>query len=139
LGGSSSDVARPMRESDLLDCADLCRRIHGFDRTGFLTDALPESNPFVLERDGRITAYTSAPTFWPLNHGVAESPEDAMTLLAGVSSQIAEPLSILIPTRNATLFRWCLNQKLRILKPMTLMTMGQYEEPKGWWWPSVLY
>jgi predicted N-acetyltransferase YhbS len=137
--GLRNSVARAMRESDLLDCADLCRRVHGFERTGFLTDALRAFKPFVLERDGQLTAYTAAPTFWPLNHGVAESPEDAMALLAGVSSQISDPMSLLVPTRNASFFRWCLSQKLRMLKPMTLMTLGSYEDPKGWWCPSVLY
>jgi len=28
---------------------------------------------------------------------------------------------------------------MRVVKPMTLMAMGQYQEPRGCWFPSVLY
>jgi hypothetical protein len=46
-----------------------------------------------------------------------------------------------VPTRNATFFRWCLAQRLRMQKPTTLMSTGDYHEPaKGtWWFPSILY
>jgi hypothetical protein len=50
-----------------------------------------------------------------------------------------EPLSLLLPTRQANLFRWCLHQGMRAIKPMTLMTMGRYQEPEGCYFPSVLY
>src|SRR5438045_1749806 len=68
-GGAASgnSNARPMRESDLPACAELCRRVHGFDRTGALRDAIAMFRPVVLERGGRITAYASAPTFYIMN------------------------------------------------------------------------
>jgi hypothetical protein len=46
-----------------------------------------------------------------------------------------------VPTRNAAFFRWCLSQKLRMQKPTTLMSSGEYQEPaRGtWWFPSILY
>ena len=46
---------------------------------------------------------------------------------------------ILVPTRNATLFRWCLENGLRIVQPATLMTTGLYNEPAGAWLPSILF
>ena len=46
---------------------------------------------------------------------------------------------ILFPIRQASLFRWCLAHGLRVVKPMTLMTMGSYQEPTGPFWPSVQY
>jgi hypothetical protein len=46
---------------------------------------------------------------------------------------------ILIPTRNSVLFSWCLASGLRVIQPMTLMTMGLYNEPAGAWFPSVLF
>jgi hypothetical protein len=92
-----------------------------------------------LEREGRLTGYLSAATFWLTNHGVAETELDMRALLAGAGALIAEPLSLLLPTRQANLFRWCLHQGMRANKPMTLMTMGQYQEPEGCYFPSVLY
>ena len=35
--------------------------------------------------------------------------------------------------------RWCLEQGLRIVQPMTLMTLGRYETPDGAFLPSILY
>jgi hypothetical protein len=131
--------ARPMREQDLPSCADLCRRVHGIDRTNELRDALKMFRPFVLARGGRVVAYMSAPTFWFLNHGVAESREDLQELLAAAGVANEEPLMLLLPSRQAELFRWCLGQGLRMVKPMTLMAMREYHEPKGAWYPSVGY
>jgi hypothetical protein len=44
-----------------------------------------------------------------------------------------------VPTRNSDLMRWCLNNSLRIVQPMTLMTVGLYNEPVGAYLPSVVY
>jgi hypothetical protein len=46
---------------------------------------------------------------------------------------------ILVPTRNAELFRWCLVNGLRVVQPLTLMTLGFYKEPAGAYLPSILY
>ncbi|MDQ3803100.1 MAG: GNAT family N-acetyltransferase [Acidobacteriota bacterium] len=130
---------RPMREEDLAGCAALCERVHGFSRAGELRDALRHFKPYVLVRGGRVAAYASAPTFWPLNHGVAETEDDMRALLAGAAARCEEPLRMLVPTRQASLFRWCLGEGLRVVKPMTLMTMGEYQKPSGCWFPSVLF
>jgi len=45
----------------------------------------------------------------------------------------------LVPTGNATLFRWCLERGLRVVQPNTLMSMGLYNEPSGAWIPSILH
>ena len=45
----------------------------------------------------------------------------------------------LLPTRNGELFRWCLQNGLRLVQQMTLMTIGLYNEPSGAYLPSVLY
>ena len=136
---ATSATVRPMTAADLVQCADLCRRVHGFDRAGELNDAFERLHSFVLVREGRIRAYASAPTFWIMNHGVAEREQDLCELLGGVSKQIDQPLSLLVPIRNASLFRWCLARGLRVVKPMTLMAMGDYQAPRGAWYPSVEY
>ncbi|HJR89819.1 MAG TPA: GNAT family N-acetyltransferase [Aeromicrobium sp.] len=129
---------RPLDEGDLEQCEALCARIHGFERTNELRDAIQGMAPFVAVRDGRVTAYASSVTFWPLNHGVAESDEDMQALLLGASAALEEPIALLVPLRS-DLFRWCLAEGLRLVKPMNLMALGEYKEPQGSWFPSVLY
>ncbi len=45
----------------------------------------------------------------------------------------------LLPTRNAERFRWCLEHDLRVIRQMTLMSLGSYQEPAGACLTSVLY
>jgi hypothetical protein len=35
--------------------------------------------------------------------------------------------------------RWCLENGLRIVQPLTLMSKGLYQEPRGAFLPSILY
>ena len=46
---------------------------------------------------------------------------------------------ILVPARDSVLFEWCLADGLRIVQPMTLMSTGLYQEPKGAWLPSISF
>ena len=130
---------RPLAKQDLDSCAALCAKTHGFDRANELRDALQFFSPWVAVRGGRVTAYASTVTFWPLNHGVAETDEDMKALLLGAGAATEEPLSFLLPVRHASFFRWCLREGLRVVSPMTLMAMGEYQEPKGCYFVSVLY
>jgi predicted N-acetyltransferase YhbS len=129
---------RPLEEDDLDECEALCKKVHGFERTNALRDAIDAFAPFVAVRDGRIAAYASTLTFWPMGHGVAEGEEDMRALLLGAATEVAEPLSLLVPIR-AGLFRWCLAEGFKFVKPMNLMALGEYQEPRGSWFPSVLY
>ena len=43
------------------------------------------------------------------------------------------------PARNSALFQWCLANGLRVTQPMTLMSVGLYQEPAGAWLPSILF
>jgi predicted N-acetyltransferase YhbS len=144
MSGNPRDTApddvevRALTEADLDECTKLCEKVHGFSRTGSLRDALHAFRPFVAVRDGRIVAYASALTFWPMAHGVAENEDDMKALLAGGAAQVDEPIALLVPLRSG-LLRWALEQDLRAIKPMNVMAMGAYQEPKGSWFPSVLY
>lgn len=113
----------------------LCRRIHGHPRAGELGAALREGTAMVVEHGARVTGYTTGIGFF--GHAVGETVEDVQALTAAAPS-FAGP-GLLVPTRNAELMRWCLGHGLRIVQPMTLMTMGPYEEPKGAFLPSILY
>jgi transcriptional regulator GlxA family with amidase domain len=80
------------------------------------------------------------PTFWPANHAVAETDEDLRALVLGAAAATGgEPLSLLVLARQAELFSRCLSERFRVVKAMTLMTLGAYQEPKGAYFPSVLY
>jgi hypothetical protein len=74
-----------------------------------------------------------------MNHAVAETNEDMCNLLAGAGNLSRKPLAFLLPARNGELFRWCLEKKMQNVKPMSLMAMGEYQEPRGAFLPSVLY
>ena len=131
---------REVTDNDLAACADLCRAAHGFDRTGELRESQAMFRSMLLERNGRIVAYASAPTFWILNHAVGATDQDLFDLILGAGAATGgEPLSMLVPTRRSNLFRWCLSQGMRVVKPMTLMSMDDYQEPKTAFWPSVQF
>lgn len=130
---------RVIEEGDFDACADLCRRTHGFDRINELKHTPPFLTSYVAVRDGRVTAYASAPHFWAVNHAVAETETDMIALLVGIGSVSELPLSLLMPMRQSSLFRWALNSGFRVLKPLSLMTMGEYREPANPYLPSVGY
>src|SRR5579864_1144001 len=126
---------RPAQPNDIRACNDLCRRVHGHDRGGELKDAIQQGTAVVAESDGRIKAYASSIAFF--GHAVGESNQDVQALISA-ATEFQGP-GILVPTRNAALFHWCLENGLRIVQPMTLMTTGLYNEPAGAYLPSILY
>jgi GNAT superfamily N-acetyltransferase len=132
---------RPLEENDLKGCEELCLRVHGFERTNELRDAMQSAvlSPFVVVRDGRISAYATTLTFFPAAYAVGETQDDLRGLILGALAAAEEPGSFLLPTRQADLFRWCLQEGLRVVKPMTYMAIGEYRKPSGSWIPSVLY
>jgi predicted N-acetyltransferase YhbS len=126
---------RSARESDLAACNELCRHIHGHDRAGELRDAIRRGSAKVVEHLGRITGYATVIAMF--GHAVGETNQDIKALIAA-TPQI-DGGGFLVPTRNNELFRWCLQNGLRLVYQMTLMTMGLYNDPAGSCLPSVLY
>jgi GNAT superfamily N-acetyltransferase len=139
--GIAGVEVRGLHEADLAECERLHRRVHGFERSTELRDALaaPGLSPVIAIRDGRIVAYATTLTFFPAAHAVGETEADMFALLAGALAGAEAPASFLLPTRQAELFRACLAAGLRVVKPMTYMTLGEYREPSGAWIPTVLY
>jgi len=121
--------------SDLAACNALCLDVHGFDRGGELKDAIGQKTATVVERDARITGYTTAIGFFA--HTVARSNPDLVALIAA-APEFTGP-GFLLPTRNHEVFAWGLANGLRLMQPGTLMTTGLYNEPAGAYLPSVLY
>jgi hypothetical protein len=108
-------------------CNALCLRVHGHDRSGELVDAIAQGTARVAEHSGCIVAYASSIGFF--GHAVAEVNAGLYALL-GSAEEFGGP-GFLLPTRNTELFRWCLNHGLRVVEPMTLMTVGLYNEAAG--------
>ena len=132
LEGSS---VRPAGTGDLDACNRVCVKVHGHDRGGDLADSIAQGTAAVVERHGRITAYCSSLAFF--GHAVAETNLDLEALIAAADG-FGGP-GILVPTRNAELLRWCLSNGLRVVEPMTLMTVGLYNEPAGAYLASISY
>lgn len=128
-------AVRMAAATDLGACNALSRRVHGFERGADLAQAIERGTARVVESGGRVTGYATALAFY--GHSTAESNQDLKALIASVES--FDGPGILVPTRNSSLFRWCLENGLRVVQPMTLMSMGLYNEPAGAWLPSVMY
>ncbi|HEV2576133.1 MAG TPA: GNAT family N-acetyltransferase [Acidobacteriaceae bacterium] len=128
-------TVRPATPADLAACNALSMAVHGFDRSADLAHSIEHGSAIVTERAGRITAYANILGFF--GHATAETTPDLCALIAAADT-LAGP-GILVPTRNAALFRWCLANGLRVTQPMTLMSLGLYNAPAGAFLPSVTF
>jgi GNAT superfamily N-acetyltransferase len=128
-------AVRSATEEDLDACNEVCLKVHGHDRGPELLEAIRQGSANVVEHDGRISGYTTLVGFF--GHTVGESNEDLKALI-GAAESFPGP-GFLLPTRNSEMLRWCLERGLRIVQPMTLMSLGLYNEPRGAFMPSVLF
>ena len=128
-------AVRQATEGDLDGCNALCRRVHGHDRRGELLEAIQRGTATVVKRGDRLTGYATVLGF--SGHAVGESNTD-MQALIGAAPEFVGP-GFLLPARNGELFRWCLAHGLRVVQPLTLMSMGLYNEPQGVFLPSIVY
>lgn len=126
---------RPARQEDAEACNAVCTRVHGHHRGGELLGAIRAGTATVVTHGDRIAGYATQVGFF--GHAVAESNE-AMKALIGAATGFAGS-GFLLPTRNADLLRWCLAHGLRVVQPLTLMTKGFYQEPKGAFLSSILF
>jgi GNAT superfamily N-acetyltransferase len=126
---------RAATEADLDACNEVCLRVHGHERVQELLGAIQQGTATVAEHGGRITGYATLIGYF--GHAVGESNEDLKALIGAAPSFLGPGL--LLPTRNGELLRWCLGKGLRVVQPMTLMSLGLYNEPAGAFLPSILY
>jgi hypothetical protein len=128
-------AVRSAEVEDVLQCDELCMRVHGHARDGELRAAIAAGTARVVEGLDGIRGYATGFGYgW---HAVADSNEDLVALVC--SAEALVELGILVPSRNAELMRWCLASGLRIVQQSTLMTTGLYSEPAGAWLPSIAY
>ena len=132
MPGCTVRSARPVDEDA---CNELSRRIHGFARGAELAQAIERGTALVVQRGDRITGYATELAFF--GHSTAETNLDLQALITSTDG-FGGP-GIFVPTRNNALFRWCLANGLRVVQPMTLMSVGLYGEPSGAWLPSILF
>jgi GNAT superfamily N-acetyltransferase len=128
-------TVRPAARADLETGCALCVRVHGHERREELREAIEQGLATVVERDGRLTGYATVIGFW--GHAVAASTDDLTALIAAAPAVLGA--GILVPTRNGELFRWCLTHGLRVTQPLTLMSLGFYNEAAGAFLPSILF
>ena len=127
---------RKATESDVESCNAICKAVHGHDRNGELRDSVKQGSAKVVLHGDKITGYTSGLTYF--NHSVGSTNDDLKALITSASDYYGGP-GILIPSRNTQLFRWCLNNGLKLVQQLTLMTIGLYNQPAGSYMPSILY
>jgi predicted N-acetyltransferase YhbS len=128
-------VLRQAKVHDLGSCNQLCLRVHGHDRGGELRDAIKHGTATIVEHNDQIKGYATTVAFF--GHAVGETNEELKALI-GAAKEFLGP-GFLLPTRNAELLHWCLEHGLRIVQPMTLMSIGLYNEPAGAFLPSILF
>jgi predicted N-acetyltransferase YhbS len=126
--------------SDLESCNEVCKAIHGHDRNGELKDGIKQGTAKVVLLGEKVSGYTSGLAYF--NHSVGFTNDDIKALIASATHDDHDGYGgpgILIPSRNTDLFRWCLDNGLRLVHQLTLMTVGMYNEPAGSYMPSILY
>ena len=126
---------RPAVLEDLPACRALGTDVLGEHRINELRGALDKGSATVVEHAGRITGYSTGIGFF--RHAAARHNLDLAALI-GAAPQISGP-GLLLPSRHAELLRWCLQHGLRVVQPMTLMSLGEYSEPRGAFLPSIVY
>jgi predicted N-acetyltransferase YhbS len=119
-----------------LEVADaVAFRVHGHTRHNEVAAAVAQGSAMLVERNGHVTGYTTGVGFF--GHSVGETNQDLQALI-GAADSFAGP-GFLLPTRNSELLRWCFSQGLKIVQPLTLMSRGIYQEPRGAYLPSILF
>lgn len=125
----------PMTEKDV-DAADaVCFSVHGISRRGEIAGAAALGMGKVVVNNGKITGYATMLGFF--GHSACETNNELKALI-GSGATIAGP-GFLLPTRNSEVMRWCLENGFKVVHPMTLMSRGVYQEPRGAFFPSILF
>jgi GNAT superfamily N-acetyltransferase len=128
-------IVRQAHTDDAERCNVLHFRVHGHTRQAEVADAIRLGLATLVEREGRVTGYATLIGF--PGHAVGETNADLQALI-GAAPIFLGP-GFLVPTRNGDLFRWCLARGLRVTQPLTLMSLGLYNEPNGVFLPSILF
>ena len=127
-------TVRPIEEAEVDVCSQIYRRIHGYDRSRELGEAIQTGTARLVEQDDQVMGYATVIGF--RGHAVAETNEALKALIAAAGEFVGT--GFLLPSRNGEVFRWCLSKGLRIVQQMTYMSRGLYKDPEGAFLPSIL-
>ena len=128
-------AVRPAETPDIEDCNRLCRRTHGHDRQQELQDAINAGTATVVENAESIRGFSSLLGY--AGFTVAEN-NDALKALIGAAPEFAGA-GIIMPSGNGEVMRWCLENGLRVVQQLTLMTTGQFQRPTTPYMASIFY
>ncbi len=128
-------TVRSLASGDVEAANKLCIAAHGVSRKNEIAGAAKAGSGIVVENDGKLSGYATVLGFF--GHAVTASNDDLKALI-GSGREIAGA-GILLPTRNGDVLRWCFENGLRIVMPMSLMSKGYYQTPRSPFLPSILY
>jgi hypothetical protein len=130
---------RPGTPGDAERCGTVCYEAFKAiaDRHQFPPDC-PSAQTAVGSTERRFSHASYYAVVAELEGDVVGEGNAALRVVIGAASEFSGP-GFLLPTRNGPMFRWCLEQGLRIVQPMTLMSIGLYNEPQGVFLPSIVY
>ena len=133
----ADNSVRPITEPDLPAIEELSERIYKNSRRNEVAAAAPYGFAALLrERRGRITGYLLPGIF---GHGVAETEEDALTLIGESARRLPPEIArFFCPLTESSFYREALRAGCRVIKVMNYMALGPYEQPEEVWMPSVL-
>lgn len=120
-------------EDDLKTCSEFCKKLYRAGRNREIIDAALDGTLLIARENGSLVGFTTGISF--SGFSVALTNDVLKSLL--VNQEIIEPPGILVPARNHSLVKWCIDSGLKINQSMNLMTLGDYEEPVGSWFPSI--
>lgn len=126
---------RPMTADDVDNADAVCIAVHGISLKNEIADSVDKGSGYVVEHRGRITGYTTGLGYF--GHTACITNEELKALI-GSGHDFTGP-GFLLPTTNSDVMRWCFENGLRIVHPMTLMSRGVYQVPRGAFMPSILY
>jgi GNAT superfamily N-acetyltransferase len=134
---AADNSVRPISEPDLPAIEELSERIYKNSRRNEVAAAAPYGFAALLrERQGRVTGYLLPGIF---GHGVAETEEDALTLIGEAARRLPPEIArFFCPLTESSFYRKALQADCRVIKVMNYMTLGPYEQPDEVWMPSVL-
>lgn len=127
-------------ESDVGAMNSLCFQVCGIRRIGDVRQAIDSGSGKVVvttassSSEEELVGYCTGLGY--IHHAVALS-NDALKLMIISQRGSIGGTGFNIPSRNSELFRWCLSMGFVVQQSLTLMSMGYYEEPNGYWLPSI--
>jgi ribosomal protein S18 acetylase RimI-like enzyme len=136
--GEPTAAVRRAQADDLPTLAEMGLRYYKTSRCNELAEWMKRGFPVLMhEASGQVQGYLAP---GKLGHGVAESEAVALALISQIPRHAnATGACFFCPLRNTSLYRAALKTGCRLIKIMTLMTLGPYEEPPRVWMPSIAY